>query len=128
MKPHYFSLEEANAALQVIRPLMQKIQDIRATILANRPEVWPAMERAAGNGGNPALSQMVRDFERLDDLVHRVLATGAQIKDINSGLMDFLASRSGHDVYLCWKHGESEIQYWHEIEAGFAGRQPITTF
>jgi hypothetical protein len=128
MKPHYFSLEEANAALDVIRPLIQEIQNIRLSILANRPEIWPAIERSAGNGGNPALGRTVRDFERLDDLVHRVLATGAQIKDINTGLLDFLAWRDEHEVYLCWKHGEQEIQFWHELNAGFAGRQPIATF
>jgi hypothetical protein len=128
MKPHYFSPQEANAALELIRPLMQEIQSIRAGILANRPDVWPAIERSAGNGGNPALSRTVRDFERLDDLVHRILSTGAQIKDINTGLLDFLAWRVDHEVYLCWKHGEPEIQFWHEISAGFAGRQPIAGF
>ncbi len=128
MQPHYFSLEEANAALDVIRPLMDEIQAIRGEILAHQPEIWPAIERSAGNGGNPMLSKVAKDFERLDTLLHRVLATGAQVKDINTGLLDFPALRNDHEVYLCWKYGEDKIEFWHEIEAGFAGRRPIAEF
>lgn len=128
MDPHYFSVEEANAALQIIRPLMEEVQTLRNKIIASQPEIWPAIERSAGNGGSPILSKLVKDFERLDDLLHLILATGAQIKDINTGLLDFPAWRKDHEVYLCWKYGEGEIEYWHEIEAGFAGRQPIDEF
>ena len=128
MKPHYFSLEEANAALDIIRPMMAEIQSLRSNILAHQPEIWPAIERSAGNGGNPTLSKLVKDFQRLDDLLHHILATGAQVKDINTGLLDFPAWRNDHEVYLCWKFGEGKIEFWHEIEAGFAGRQSIDQF
>lgn len=128
MQPHYFSLEEANAALQIIRPLMDEVQRIRTKIIAQRPEIWPAMARSVGNGGSPTLSKLVKDFDRLDELVRQILATGAQIKDINTGLLDFPALRAGHEVHLCWKVGEPEIGFWHEIDAGFAGRQPIDSF
>jgi len=67
-------------------------------------------------------------FDRLDDLLHHILATGAQVKDINTGLLDFSALKDGREVYLCWRYGEEEIEYWHEVEAGFAGRQPIDLF
>lgn len=128
MEPHYFTLEEANAALDIIRPLMGRILAIRDGILEKQPELWPAIERSAGNGGNAALSRIAADFEKLDDLVHEVLATGVQVKDINTGLLDFPAWRVDHAVYLCWKHGEDKIAYWHEIDAGFAGRRPIEEF
>jgi hypothetical protein len=124
----YFTLQEANQAMTVIRPLMDEIQNIRQEILARQPEVWPVVERAAGNGGSPAASQMVREFERLDALVHQVQDTGALFKDINLGLLDFLALKEGREVYLCWKYGEQDIAFWHEIEAGYAGRQPIALF
>ena len=124
----YFTLQEANSALTIIRPLMDEIQAIRQEILARQPDVWPVVERSAGNGGSQAASQMVREFERLDALVHQVQATGALFKDINLGLLDFPALRDGHEVYLCWKYGEGDIAFWHEIEAGYAGRQPIDSF
>jgi hypothetical protein len=71
---------------------------------------------------------MVKDFERLDTLIHEILETGVQIKDINIGLLDFPTLRDGHEVYLCWKYGEGDIAFWHEVDAGFAGRQPIESF
>lgn len=128
MPRHYFTLAEANAALEIIRPLMEEVERIRSLILQQRPEVWPAMERSVGNGGNPALSRLVKEFDRLDKAVREILGTGVQIKDINTGLLDFPALRAGREVYLCWKTGEPAIEFWHEIDAGFAGRQPIDSF
>ncbi len=128
MGPRFFTLDEANSALQIIRPLMEEVQRIRADIVAHRPEIWPAISRSVGNGGNPTLSRLVKEFDRVDEAVREILATGVQIKDINTGLLDFPALRSGHEVYLCWKLGEPTIEFWHEVDAGFAGRQPIDTF
>jgi hypothetical protein len=126
--PQYFSLQQANEALEIIRPIMDEVQAIRRKILASQPEAWTAIEKSAGNGGNKALSAMVQDFERLDALIHQILDTGAQVKDINIGLLDFSAMRNGREVYLCWKHGEYDIAFWHEVDAGFAGRQSIESF
>ena len=126
--PRYFTLPQANETLNLIRPLMDELQSIRQTILKNQPDAWPAIEKAAGNGGNRALSNMVQDFEALDQLVHQIQDLGVLVKDINLGLLDFPALREGQEVYLCWQYGEGEIGYWHEVEAGFAGRQPIATF
>ena len=126
--PRYFTLQEANKTLAAIRPLMDEIQAIRQKVLANKPDVWPAIEQAAGNGGSWAASKLVTDFERLDTLVRQIQATGALFKDINLGLLDFPALKDGREVYLCWKFGEGDIAFWHEIEAGYAGRQLIDSF
>lgn len=126
--PIYFSLSEANEALKIIRPLMDQVQVIRSKVLANQPEAWPAIEKSAGNGGNKALSKLVQDFERFDALIHQIQDTGVQIKDINTGLLDFSSLRNGREVYLCWQYGEGDIAFWHEIDEGYAGRQPITNF
>jgi len=123
--PNFFTLDEANEALKIIRPLMDEVQAIRRKILENQPDAWPAIEKSTGNGGNPALSRMVHDFEKFDALIHRIQDTGAQIKDINIGLLDFSALKDGREVYLCWQYGEGEIAYWHEVDDGYAGRKPI---
>jgi hypothetical protein len=126
--PRYFTLQEASQTLESIRPLMDELQEIRQAILKNQPEAWPAIEKSAGNGGNRALSNMVQEFEKLDALVHQIQDTGVLIKDINLGLLDFPALKEGREVYLCWQYGEGDIAFWHEVEAGFAGRQPIENF
>jgi hypothetical protein len=124
----YFSIEQANAAIVVIRPLLAEIHEIRSRILANRPELWQAMEHAAGNGGSAELTRMASEFELLDSLVHGILDTGVEIKDLSSGLLDFRALRNDREVYLCWKMDEDEVLFWHELETGFSGRQPIQSF
>jgi hypothetical protein len=121
----YFSIEEANAALEVVRPLIAEILDIRTEILASQAEVWPIMEKAAGNGGSKSASLLEREFERLSSLVRQVSATGAILKDLNAGLVDFLSLREGREVYLCWQYGEDMVAYWHDLDAGFSGRQLI---
>lgn len=126
--PKYFTLSEANEALTSIRAWMDEIQSIREGILQHQPEIWSVMEKSAGNGGNPTLSRMVKTFDRLDALIHNIQDTGVIIKDINTGLLDFPAIKDEREVYLCWKHGEGDIAFWHEIEDGFAGRQPIDYF
>ena len=124
----YFTLQQANETLNTIRPLMDEVQEIRQKILQQQPEAWSAIEKSVGNGGNRTLSKMIQDFEKLDALVHRIQDTGVLIKDINIGLLDFPALRNGREVYLCWQHGEEDIAYWHEVDAGYAGRQPIDSF
>jgi hypothetical protein len=128
MTQKYFTLQEANETLNLIRPLMDEVQAIRLKILKNQPEAWPAIEKSAGNGGNRALSNMVQDFEKFDALIHQIQATDVLIKDINLGLLDFPALKDGREVYLCWQYGEEDIAFWHEIEAGYAGRQSIDNF
>lgn len=126
--PQFFTLMEANEALVTIRPLMDEVQAIRQKIITTQPDAWSAIEKSVGNGGSRVLSKMVQDFERLDGLVHQILNTGVLIKDVNMGLLDFPALRNGREVYLCWQYGEDDIAFWHEVDAGFAGRQPINTF
>ncbi len=126
--PRYFTLQEANETLNLIRPLIDEIQQIRRRILEKQPEAWPAIQKSVGNGGNRALSNMVQDFDKLDALIHRIQEMDVLIKDINLGLLDFPALKDRREVYLCWQYGEGEIAFWHEVEAGFAGRQPIASF
>ena len=128
MPPKFFTFTEANEALKLIRPWMEEVMRIRQRILDSQPEIWPAIQKSAGNGGNPALSKLAFDFEKFDTLIHKIQDAGAQIKDINIGLLDFSALKDGREVYLCWQHGEGDIAYWHEVEDGYAGRQAIDTF
>jgi len=119
----YFTLEQANTAVALIRPILREMLEIRQRIIDLQPEVWPVIEKVIGNGGNQAASQATREFERINDLAHEIQALGGIIKDLNNGLVDFLALREGREVYLCWKYDEHHVAFWHEIEAGFDGRQ-----
>ena len=123
--PKYYTPKEANEALTIVRPMVKAMMDISERIRARQPEFWSVVQKSAGNGGNPALSKLLPDFDRLDDLLHKMQDLGIEVKDLIIGLIDFTALYEGREVYLCWKFGEDNIQFWHEIEAGFSGRQLI---
>jgi hypothetical protein len=122
-QPQYFTFEQASAIVEVLKPLMGEILEIRGKTLAGQPQLWQALAKAAGNGGNRVASAAAYEFQRVDTLVRQILATGAMLKDINMGLVDFLTLREGREVYLCWRYGEEQIAYWHEVNAGFQDRQ-----
>ena len=125
--PRYFTLEQAQAVLDIIRPLVGEILEIRQSIMKRQPEVWPVLAKAAGNGGSKLASEIAQEFARLDQAVRAILATGAVLKDINIGLVDFLAWHEDREIYWCWKYGEAKISFWHVIDGGFSGRRPITS-
>lgn len=123
--PRYFTPKEANETLATIRPILDAMMEIGENIRSHQPELWSLVQKSAGNGGNPSLSGLLKDFDRLDALLHQIQDMGVHVKDLTIGLVDFPAWHEDHEVYLCWKYGEGSIQYWHEIEAGFSGRQLI---
>lgn len=80
----------------------------------------PREQQAAQAGLESAMT-------RLEDYVDELTEIGCELKDYQLGLIDFTGRHKGHDVCLCWKLGEEKIAYWHECDAGFAGRQPVAT-
>jgi len=123
--PKYYTPKEANEALVTVRPLIEELMRIAEKIRSRQPEYWSVVQKSAGNGGNPELSRLLPEFDRLDLLLHQIQDIGIEVKDLSTGLIDFVAKHEGRDVYLCWKYGEDSIQYWHELEAGFQGRRLI---
>ena len=125
MPNRYFTVAEANAALTALRPLVAAALEARAHIVAAQPALWPVLEKAAGNGGSDKATAVLVDFEMLRRCLKTIEGLGIVIKDVNTGLVDFLSERDGRDVYLCWRYDEPAVAFWHELEAGFGGRQPL---
>lgn len=121
----FFTVEEANACLPRLRELLEEIQAVRRRVLASRPEVWPILQKAVGNGGSKKAGEMVFEFGRLERAAQAIKEMGCVLKDMDQGLVDFLTRRDGREVYLCWRYGEERVAYWHELHAGFAGRRPL---
>lgn len=130
--PRYFTRESAEALLPRIEPLLREIQALRTEQGTSAQRAADLGERVKSNGHLPhastdeasATSMQVR--EHMAARLEQINALGVLVKDLDTGLIDFPTLRDGHEVYLCWKLGEDErIQWWHEIEDGFAGRQPL---
>ncbi len=121
----YFTQEEANALLEELLPDIKQMISTRNRIVEIRPELESGLRKAIGNGGSQATGELLNLMVRLQRLVERIQGTGVQVKDLEQGLLDFPAEREGRTIFLCWRFGESAIAYWHDIDSGFAGRQPL---
>ncbi len=125
MPKRYYTIEEANALLPTVRALVAKMLAARQRIVDAKPDLWPVLEKAAGNGGSAQATAVLADFDQVQHSVKTLERMGIELKDINTGLLDFLAQRDGRDVYLCWRYDEPTVAYWHDLDAGFPGRQPL---
>lgn len=129
MKEH-FTRAEAEAVLPRLEPLLRALRDLRARHVALEERLTTGQAKILGNGhgqlNNAALVQQMREIEReIGERVEAVAQLGVLLKDIETGLVDFPTYRGRREVYLCWRLDEPRIAWWHEIEAGFAGRQPL---
>lgn len=121
----YFTVAEANALLPTLRPIVARMLAARQRIIAAQPQLWPILEKAAGNGGSQRATAVLSDFETVQRSVKAIQGLDLELKDLNTGLVDFLSERDGRDVYLCWRFDEPTVAHWHDLETGFAGRQPL---
>lgn len=125
METRYFSVEEANELLEEIEPLMERLLERRAKVVESRPQIIQFLEGGYSDIGGPAASELVLDFMAIERLARKIRSHSCIIKDLNSGLVDFLSKRDGREVYLCWRYGEPRIEFFHELHTGFKGRQHI---
>ncbi len=125
MNARIFTLEEARAALPQVKALMEQAQHARTALMAARPELWPVLRKAATNGGNRSASRALAHYRALEAGIKGIQALGVVVKDVDQGLVDFIGTRDGREVYLCWRYGEEELEFWHELDTGFAGRRPL---
>ena len=130
MADKLFTLDEALQLLPTVRQLLIEIQSGKREV----EERSAALDRLlAATGGNGHLASGVararaalqRAAAALERLMSELDETGAELKGIDEGLIDFPSERAGRVVYLCWRLGEETIGFWHELDAGFAGRQPL---
>ncbi|MCS7038356.1 MAG: DUF2203 domain-containing protein [Anaerolineae bacterium] len=120
-----FTVAEANALLPRLTALLDELRAARDAIRAARADLLPVLEAAIGNGGSRKAGEMLPYFERMERAILTIRDLGCELKDIDMGLVDFPALREGRVVYLCWRYGEDRLRYWHELDTGFAGRQPL---
>jgi hypothetical protein len=128
----YFTAAAANEALLTVRPLAEKLVAHRRKLREAQERRAELMRRIASNGG--ALdarqvatldAQVKREGQALARCVARIQELGVLVKDLDRGLIDFPALRGDEEVLLCWQLGEDEVNYWHGLEDGFAGRRPL---
>jgi hypothetical protein len=125
MEERLFTLAEAQGLIPQLRSLIEEISEAWNRIRELNPEIQKARDAAAFDGFSKSGVEYVEAVSHLMLLIHQVKDMGVILKDADKGLCDFPYMRQGRVVYLCWQLGEERIEYWHDIEAGFAGREPL---
>lgn len=133
--PKLFNVEEANQLLPQLRLILRQVKEHRERIA--KFESAKALEQLSWlREDGTVSSQAQQEVQRIDKAIGEAVHTleeelealaklGAQLKDLDEGLVDFFTARGTKLVYLCWKEGEDRIRYWHDLESGFAGRRPV---
>jgi hypothetical protein len=127
--PKYFTVDEANALLPRLRELVTALRLKVRELEPRRRRLEAAVRRARGNGHNVESETLAGEVDRLRKEIEAALGQigdmGVEVKDVEQGLLDFRTLRDGREVYLCWRLGEPAVAYWHDLETGFGGRQPL---
>jgi hypothetical protein len=120
-----FTLAEATRLIPQLRTILAEAGTEWTEMRRLNPEIQKVRDKVPLDGFSPVGTPYVVAATRLVSLLHQVKEMGVHIKDIDKGLCDFPYMRNGLVVYLCWHLGEDAIAYWHDVEAGFAGREPL---
>lgn len=120
----HFGIEEANRLVPLLQETFDGLQPLSQRLQFLLSELW-----RCSHDGTDVLAPLARERDAIlvevRSRIEPLEAMGVEVKAID-GLVDFRAWREGRTVYLCWKYGEPEVRHWHELDAGYAGREPIT--
>jgi hypothetical protein len=128
--PKRYSVAEANALLPEITDLLRNLQQQVATLARIEAEIKEHRKLVQGNGHGAEGDQLRAQAHKLQGelraKLERLHDLDIELKDLQMGLIDFYHEREGRLVYLCWRLGEPEVLFWHDLDTGFAGRQLLT--
>lgn len=126
----YFGIDEANIAVADVRPILEELREDRERVA----EIQASLQREREtNGSAEHAEQLAQREAEVRDIVRRMQkdvaeidSFGVTLRDIGTGLIDFPALAMGRPIWLCWRLGEGDIEWWHEAKAGFEQRKPLS--
>jgi hypothetical protein len=121
----HFTIEEARALLPELRSIFQDAHRCRDVVLQTDTELGEDLKLTGADVGGEKVSGLLMDMLQLNVQLRRLQDMGVQIKDFERGLVDFPHIRDGHKVFLCWELNEDDIEFWHDIDTGYAGRERL---
>jgi hypothetical protein len=121
---HHYTREEARALLPQVNAWLEELTDTKRQI----DSLDRKLSKALGLGddlGGTMVNKYIRLLADCRDILQRFAEREIQIKDLDRGLIDFPAFVGGKEVFLCWEKGEDDIEFWHDLDTGFSGRERL---
>ena len=132
MGTKYFTLDEASQHISWLAQVFADLKPLRARAQELDSETSALEQRIGRNGGSSTRDRLEQQRTLLEEVVSQInrkadsiSERGILVKGVEPGLVDFPSISDGREVYLCWREGETKIEFWHEVDAGFAGRQAL---
>ncbi len=125
MEKRFFTVEEARKLLPSLKELMGQVMVISHRLEKYREVVQQLADSASSNTGGPEGTSYLKIVISLQSCLTQLQETGCVLRSLQDGLVDFPHLKQGREIYLCWKYGEEDIRFWHEVDEGFAGRTPL---
>ena len=122
-KRHY-TRDEAQALLPEVRGWLEQLAGLRRDLDTYDQRLTSVMAQGADTGGN-MVNTWVKTMARMQALLLEFYRREIQVKDLDRGLIDFPALIGGKEVFLCWEQGEPHVEFWHDLDSGYAGRERI---
>ena len=120
----HYTLEEARALLPQIHVWLNQLDEKRRSLAEDERSLGVALSKGSDLGGS-RVNRSIRTLAEIQELIREFEWRQIQIKDLDRGLLDFPAIMEGREVFLCWERGEEDIEFWHDLDAGYAGREPL---
>ena len=120
----HYTRDEARALLPQIRGWLQELTGLRDRLQTEAQRVSPLLAQGQDLGG-PDVNRGMRCLAEIQSLLKQFQSREIQIKDLDRGLIDFPALRDDKEVFLCWKLDEEDIDFWHDLTSGYAGREKL---
>ena len=120
----HYTLEEARALLPSVRQWLEELGHCQERLKTLDKRVGQLIS-SGDDAGGPSVNQLARILAQCKTVLQRFRSREIQIKDLNRGLLDFPSWRDGREIFLCWEKDEDDIEYWHDLESGYAGRERL---
>ena len=120
----HYTREEAEALLPQIRQWLQRLNDLRHDVERSEKRITSMMHPGHDVGGD-LVNRWIRALAEMQKLLGEFQRRDVQIKDLERGLLDFPAIIGGREVFLCWEQDEDNVEFWHDLDTGFSGRERL---
>jgi hypothetical protein len=121
----HFTLDEARALLPTLRSLFKDAHVRRERVRRADAALGKMMQKTGDDLGGPLVNSLLLDLLQMNTQLQRIRELGIEVKDLDRGLVDFPHLRDGREVFLCWELDEDDIEFWHDLDGGYAGRERL---
>lgn len=121
----HFQVEEARGLLGPLRRIFSSIHASRDRLIECEKKLGRRLDRMGGDIGGETVGDLMASMLAIHEGIRNITSRGIQIKDLDRGLVDFPHVRDGREVLLCWELEEDDIEFWHETDSGYAGRERL---